>query len=151
MPAGVGLCRRRSGWRRGLERRLGHERAALTEALDRIQRALAGIRHAADRGDVLIVCASGARSESACRILAENYITAATLGGGTNAWTADGHDLDRPQGAPATWGMERQVRPTAGALVLLGLFLGLLIHPASPAAMPAERTVLPHCAGADRA
>ncbi len=81
--------------------------------------------------DVLIVCASGARSENACRILAENGITTATLSGGTSAWAAEGHDLHRPQGNPrATWGMERQVRLTAGTVVLLGLLLGLLVHPA---------------------
>lgn len=109
----------------------GHLPGALNIPLDRIQRALADIRQAADRGEILIVCASGARSGNACRILAENGVTAATLDGGTTAWAADGHDLHRPQGTPrATWGMERQVRLTAGTLVLLGLLLGLLVHPA---------------------
>lgn len=108
----------------------GHLAGSLNIPLNRIQRALVDIRHAADRGDVLIVCASGARSENACRILAENNITTATLSGGTSAWAAEGHDLHRAQGGPrATWGMERQVRLTAGTLVLLGLFLGLLVHP----------------------
>ncbi|MEV7784264.1 rhodanese-like domain-containing protein [Streptomyces sp. NPDC088106] len=109
----------------------GHLPGALNIPLDRIQRALPDIRHAAERGDVLVVCASGARSENACRVLAENGVTAATLSGGTGAWAADGHELHRPQGASrATWGMERQVRLTAGALVLLGLLLGLVVHPA---------------------
>nr|WP_024127250.1 rhodanese-like domain-containing protein [Streptomyces sp. F8]AHE39986.1 Membrane transport protein [Streptomyces sp. F8] len=109
----------------------GHLPGALNIPLDQIQRALPDIRHAADRGDVLVVCASGARSENACRILAENGVTAATLSGGTGAWAADGHELYRPQGASrATWGMERQVRLTAGVIVLLGLLLGLVIHPA---------------------
>lgn len=109
----------------------GHLPGALNIPLDRIRRALADIRQAADRGEVLIVCASGARSENACRILAENGITTATLSGGTNAWAADGHDLHRPQGTPrAVWGMERQVRLTAGTVVLLGLLLGILVHPA---------------------
>ncbi|TLQ43204.1 rhodanese-like domain-containing protein [Streptomyces marianii] len=109
----------------------GHLPGALNIPLDQIQRALPDIRHVADRGDVLVVCASGARSENACRILAENGIATATLSGGTGAWAADGHDLHRPQGATrATWGMERQVRLTAGAVVLLGLLLGLLVHPA---------------------
>ncbi|WP_406411375.1 rhodanese-like domain-containing protein [Streptomyces sp. NBC_01614] len=109
----------------------GHLPGALNIPLDQIQRALPDIRHVADRGDVLVVCASGARSEKACRILAENNITTATLSGGTGAWAADGHDLHRPQGATrATWGMERQVRLTAGTIVLLGLLLGLLVHPA---------------------
>ncbi|WP_027760843.1 rhodanese-like domain-containing protein [Streptomyces sp. AA1529] len=109
----------------------GHLPGALNVPLDQIPRALPDIRHAADRGDILVVCASGARSENACRILAENGIETATLSGGTGAWAADGHDLHRPQGAGgATWGMERQVRFTAGTVVLLGLLLGLLVHPA---------------------
>ncbi|MFF5758437.1 rhodanese-like domain-containing protein [Streptomyces longwoodensis] len=109
----------------------GHLPGALNIPLDQIQRALPDIRHAADRGDVLVVCASGARSENACKILAENGVTAATLSGGTGAWAADGHELHRPRGASrTTWGMERQVRLTAGVIVLLGLLLGLVVHPA---------------------
>ncbi|MEV0014221.1 rhodanese-like domain-containing protein [Streptomyces tendae] len=110
----------------------GHLPGALNIPLDQIRRALPDIRHAAERGDVLVVCASGARSENAGRILAENGVTAATLSGGTGAWAADGHELHRPQGAAsrATWGMERQVRLTAGVIVLLGLLLGLVVHPA---------------------
>ncbi|MEU3190623.1 rhodanese-like domain-containing protein [Streptomyces sp. NPDC006992] len=109
----------------------GHLPGALNVPLDKLRRALPDIRHAADRGDILVVCASGARSENACRILAEHGIETATLSGGTGAWAADGHDLHRPQGAGgATWGMERQVRFTAGTVVLLGLLLGLLVHPA---------------------
>ncbi|MEU2780452.1 MULTISPECIES: rhodanese-like domain-containing protein [Streptomyces] len=109
----------------------GHLPGALNIPLDQIQRALPDIRHAADRGDILVVCASGARSENAGRILAEHGVTAATLSGGTGAWAADGHELHRPQGAArATWGMERQVRFTAGTVVLLGLLLGYVVHPA---------------------
>ncbi|MFJ4011307.1 rhodanese-like domain-containing protein [Streptomyces sp. NPDC090026] len=109
----------------------GHLPGALSIPLDRIAQALPDIRYAAGRGDVLVVCASGVRSGSACRILAENGITTATLSGGTGAWAADGHELHRPQGAPrAAWGMERQVRLTAGAVVLLGILLGVLVHPA---------------------
>ncbi|ANJ06199.1 rhodanese-like domain-containing protein [Streptomyces parvulus] len=109
----------------------GHLPGALNIPLDQIQRALPDIRQAAERGDILVVCASGARSENACRLLADNGIATATLSGGTGAWAADGHDLHRPEGAArSTWGMERQVRFTAGTLVLLGLILGLLVHPA---------------------
>ncbi|WP_128980328.1 rhodanese-like domain-containing protein [Streptomyces roseicoloratus] len=109
----------------------GHLPGALNIPLDRIRRALPDIRQATDRGDVLVVCASGARSANACKILAENGVSAATLSGGTGAWAAGGHGLHRPQGASrATWGMERQVRLTAGVIVLLGLLLGLVVHPA---------------------
>ncbi|WP_328929070.1 rhodanese-like domain-containing protein [Streptomyces sp. NBC_00190] len=108
----------------------GHLPGALNIPLDQISRALPAIRHAADRGGILVVCASGARSDSARKTLAEHGIDTATLAGGTGAWAAAGHDLHRPeQASRATWGMERQVRLTAGALVLAGLGLGL-IHPA---------------------
>ncbi|NUQ96422.1 MAG: rhodanese-like domain-containing protein [Streptomyces sp.] len=109
----------------------GHLPGALNIPLDQVRRALPDIRQAAERGDVLVVCASGARSQNACALLAEQGIPAATLTGGTSAWAAAGHDLHRPTPrARATWGMERQVRFTAGTLVLLGLALGLLVHPA---------------------
>jgi rhodanese-related sulfurtransferase len=110
----------------------GHLPGALNIPLDLMGRALPEIRHAADRGDVLVVCASGARSENARALLAERGIRTATLAGGTDAWAAAGHGLHRPAAcdARAGWSMERQVRLTAGALVLLGLLLGLLVHPA---------------------
>ncbi|WP_405726859.1 rhodanese-like domain-containing protein [Streptomyces sp. NBC_01537] len=105
----------------------GHLPGALNIPLDQLRRALPAISEAADRGGILVVCASGARSENACRTLAEHGVTTATLTGGTSAWAAGGHDLHRPAtGARATWSMERQVRLTAGSVVLLGLGLGLL-------------------------
>ncbi|WKD31113.1 rhodanese-like domain-containing protein [Streptomyces xanthophaeus] len=108
----------------------GHLPGALNIPLVQISHALPDIRRAADRGDVLVVCASGARSDRACRTLAEHGVTAATLVGGTGAWAAAGHDLHRPEHpSPTRVGMERQVRLTAGALVLAGLGLGV-IHPA---------------------
>ncbi|MFJ3814158.1 rhodanese-like domain-containing protein [Streptomyces sp. NPDC090056] len=109
----------------------GHLPGALNIPLDRLESALPEIRAAAERGEVLVVCASGARSENACRVLAEHGVDTATLTGGTGAWAADGHDLHRPRGGARTaWGMERQVRLTAGTVVLLGLLLGVLVHPA---------------------
>ncbi|MET9904721.1 rhodanese-like domain-containing protein [Streptomyces sp. NPDC006446] len=109
----------------------GHISGALNIPLDQLDRALPDLRTAAQTSEVLVVCASGARSENACRMLAENGIHTATLAGGTGAWAAQGHDLHRPEGSTkATWGMERQVRLTAGFVVLLGLALGEFVHPA---------------------
>ncbi|GGI94658.1 rhodanese-like domain-containing protein [Streptomyces brasiliensis] len=110
----------------------GHLPGALNIPLDQLRRALPEIRHAAERGEVLVVCASGARSENACKLLAEQGVTAATLAGGTGAWAAGGHELHQPAACDtrAGWSMERQVRFTAGTLVLVGLVLGLLVHPA---------------------
>ncbi|MFF7749734.1 rhodanese-like domain-containing protein [Streptomyces sp. NPDC007971] len=110
----------------------GHLPGALNIPLDRIRHALPELRHAAGRGDVVFVCASGARAENAGRLLAEQGVRTATLAGGTGAWAAAGHDLERPATCDtrAGWSMERQVRFTAGALVLAGIALGLLVHPA---------------------
>lgn len=110
----------------------GHVPGALNIPLDQVRRALPELRHAAERGDVLMVCASGNRSLTACELLAGEGIAAATLAGGTTAWAAEGNDVDRPaaNAARGGWVMERQVRFTAGALVLVGLALGLFVHPA---------------------
>ncbi|MPY60858.1 rhodanese-like domain-containing protein [Streptomyces spongiae] len=109
----------------------GHLPGALNVPLDDLRRALPTLERAASRRTLLMVCASGARSQNACRALAEHGIAAANLAGGTGAWAARGHDLHRPEGAArAVWGMERQVRLTAGVIVLLGLALGVTVHPA---------------------
>ncbi|MFJ4553615.1 rhodanese-like domain-containing protein [Streptomyces sp. NPDC088817] len=110
----------------------GHLPGALNVPLDRVGQALPEIRHAAERREILVVCASGARSAKACVYLARQGVATATLTGGTGAWGAAGHELHRPTACetPAGWSMERQVRFTAGTLVLLGLALGLLVHPA---------------------
>ncbi|MEU3713699.1 rhodanese-like domain-containing protein [Streptomyces catenulae] len=110
----------------------GHLPGALNIPLDHLDRALSGIRDAADRRDLLIVCASGARSARACALLAERGVPAATLDGGTAGWAAAGYEVERPAACEirAGWSMERQVRCAAGSLVLLGLVLGLFVHPA---------------------
>ncbi|MEW2425404.1 rhodanese-like domain-containing protein [Streptomyces nigra] len=104
----------------------GHLPGALNVPLDRLPSALPALRRL-PAGELLVVCASGARSENACRLLAEQGVTALTLTGGTQGWAADGHALRRPEsGARAGWAMERQVRFTAGTIVLTGIALGLL-------------------------
>jgi rhodanese-related sulfurtransferase len=104
---------------------------AVNVPLERVESSLAELRSAAESGPLLLVCASGPRSEKAAALLASQGIAAASLTGGTRAWTAAGHRLEHPPGpVRAVWGMERQVRFTAGVLVLLGLALGLLVHPA---------------------
>jgi rhodanese-related sulfurtransferase len=107
----------------------GHLPGALNIPLDRLDSALPALRRLP--GDpLLLVCASGARSENACRVLTEHGIAAMTLTGGTQAWAQRGQELHRPASGPrATWAMERQVRFTAGPIVLVGPGLGLL-HPA---------------------
>lgn len=106
----------------------GHLPGALNIPLDLLHRALSVLGDA--RPELLLVCASGNRSANARTLLAEHGVPAATLTGGTNAWAERGHELHRPAGSTrATWSMERQVRFTAGAVVLTGLGPGLR-HPA---------------------
>ncbi|WP_369148292.1 rhodanese-like domain-containing protein [Streptomyces sp. R44] len=106
---------------------------AVNVPLPLIDDSLADLRRTAETGPLLLVCASGTRSEKGAAVLASHGIPAASLAGGTRAWADAGHGLEYPPGpVRAVWGMERQVRFTAGALVLLGLVLGLLVHPAFP-------------------
>lgn len=106
----------------------GHVPGAHNVPLDALARAVPALKAAAARGELLLVCQSGNRSATARDRLAAHGVPALDLAGGTSGWAAAGHPLDRPAGAPAraVWAMDRQVRLTAGSLVLLGL----LVHPA---------------------
>ncbi|MFG2750871.1 rhodanese-like domain-containing protein [Streptomyces xanthophaeus] len=109
----------------------GHLPGAVNVPLDRIAQSLPELRRSAEDRTLLLVCASGARSQSAARTLASQGVTATSLTGGTRSWSARGYGLDYPaEGRRSVWAMERQVRLTAGSLVLIGLTLGLLVHPA---------------------
>ncbi|MFI6808778.1 rhodanese-like domain-containing protein [Streptomyces luteogriseus] len=102
----------------------GHLPGAHNIPLDRLDAALPSLSAAAERGELLVVCASGARSATACERLADQGINAATLSGGTTAWTQLGHEIHRPAGSRSPWAMDRQVRLAAGSLVLTGLLAG---------------------------
>ncbi|MFE0421143.1 rhodanese-like domain-containing protein [Streptomyces sp. NPDC058953] len=121
----------------------GHVPGAVNVPLDRVRRAVPEIAGAAGRGEVLLVCASGARSAKARALLAGRGVRAASLSGGTSAWAARGYPLEYPGATgPETgtgagcavprrgWAMERQVRLVAGVLVLTGVALGFFLHPA---------------------
>ncbi|MFF2847402.1 rhodanese-like domain-containing protein [Streptomyces sp. NPDC058001] len=109
----------------------GHLPGAYNIPLDDLEHALPTLREVADRGDLLMVCASGTRSQNAGTTLSRNGIPAASLEGGTAAWASAGEALHRPATTAAPkWAMDRQVRLTAGSVVLLGLLLSQVIHPA---------------------
>lgn len=91
--------------------------------------ALAGKSAGWDRSKPLaLVCKSGRRSELARQQLASSGFASLTvLEGGIDAWRAAGRPLSRIGGAP--WSMERQVRATAGSLVLICMALGRFVTP----------------------
>jgi rhodanese-related sulfurtransferase len=75
--------------------------------------------------DCVLVCRSGQRAGQAERVLAGAGAGGArVLAGGMNGWEAGGGEVRRGR---ATWELDRQVRFTAGVLVLLGLAGSLLV------------------------
>jgi rhodanese-related sulfurtransferase len=72
-----------------------------------------------------LVCRSGQRAEEARQTLAgKGFTSLKVLDGGVQAWANSGKPLKVAGNKP--WSMERQVRVTAGALVLTFFGLGLL-------------------------
>ncbi|MFD6999064.1 rhodanese-like domain-containing protein [Streptomyces mirabilis] len=102
----------------------GHIAGAHNIPLDHLDAALPVLKSAAERGELVVVCASGARSAQARDTLMAHGILAATLTGGTTAWSRHGHDLHRPADSRGVWPMDRQVRFVAGSLILAGLAVG---------------------------
>jgi rhodanese-related sulfurtransferase len=69
-------------------------------------------------GPVVLVCASGDRAAQAHGLLAEHAdVPVRVLDGGLGAWKEAGEPTER--GTRNMWGMERQVRLTAGSLVVV--------------------------------
>jgi hypothetical protein len=60
-------------------------------------------------------------------LIAAGHSNVINVEGGTSAWAEDGLPVVRGKKAVS---LERQVRITAGSLVLLGVILGWLLHPA---------------------
>ncbi|MBO1332888.1 rhodanese-like domain-containing protein [Streptomyces sp. VRA16 Mangrove soil] len=103
----------------------GHVPGAVNVPADHLDALLPDLRAAAERRRIVVVCAAGQRSAAACAKLADAGVEAVGLDGGTHAWTAEGLPVDTaPREGRSVWAMDRQVRFTAGALVLAGLALG---------------------------
>lgn len=94
--------------------------------LDELRSRVDEVRAVGGRGGLL--CRTGRRAERARRILLELGLGPfAVVGGGIRAYAAAGGATTK--GEPGV-SLERQVRIAAGALVLLGIVLGWLVHPA---------------------
>jgi rhodanese-related sulfurtransferase len=86
-------------------------------------------RTAAPEEPVYLICRTGSRGRMACeRFIAAGYSNVVNVEGGTLACTDCGLPIVRGRRAVS---LERQVRIVAGLLVLLGVALGWLVHPAA--------------------
>ena len=75
-----------------------------------------------------LICRSGKRgSEAQKKLVSLGFSDVRNVRGGFDAWKAAGFDFEKD--AKAVWSLERQVRFTAGSLVVLGVVLSWLIHP----------------------
>lgn len=111
--------------RTGAEFRAEHVRGALLLPLDELERRADEVR--ALPAPRYLLCRTGARAAQAREKLLELGVAATTVvEGGIEALVASG--LATVKGR-AHLSLERQVRIAAGALVLIGLALALLLHP----------------------
>jgi rhodanese-related sulfurtransferase len=79
--------------------------------------------------DVVFTCKSGMRTAAACeRLAAAVNGPALVLDGGVDAWAAAGLPVAEDRKQPIE--LLRQVQITTGSLVVAGVGLGLLVHPA---------------------
>lgn len=75
-----------------------------------------------------VICRSGSRGRQACERLQAAGLNVQNVEGGTVAWEAAGLPVERS--GRKVISLERQVRIAAGLLVLTGVLLGWLVHPA---------------------
>jgi len=77
---------------------------------------------------VYVICQSGGRGRKACELFqSAGHPNVINVDGGTSAWVSAGLPVVRGK---KTMSLERQVRIAAGSLVLVGVILGFLVHPA---------------------
>jgi rhodanese-related sulfurtransferase len=106
-----------------------HATDARNVPLDRLDPvALMQARNGSKDEPLYLICRSGSRGRQACeKFLAAGFTHVVNVEGGTLAWAEGGLPVVRGQKAIS---LERQVRIAAGLLVLLGVLLGWLVHPA---------------------
>ena len=86
-------------------------------------------RDGASEEPLFVICKSGGRSAKAVeKFRAAGFENVVSVQGGTSAWEQAGLPVVR--GQRQVMSLERQVRIGAGLLVLVGVLLGWLVHPA---------------------
>ena len=77
---------------------------------------------------IYVMCRTGRRSgEAQKKLKSLGFTNVINVSGGFEAWKKEDLPFERDEKAP--WALERQVRFTAGLLVLLGVILSLAVHP----------------------
>ena len=105
-----------------------HIEGSLNAPLGSLKQHAASIRKRATGKRVALVCRTGRRAEEARRHLqAEGIDALHVLEGGVVSWEQAGLPLLRGKQGMS---LERQVRVAAGTLVVLGVLLGVMAHPA---------------------
>ena len=107
-----------------------HVPQARNEPLDRLRPEKFIVSGALPDGQpaYLLCRTGGCAAKAAEKFAAAGQDRGVVIEGGTQAWIAAGLPVDR--GTAKVISLERQVRIAAGALVLLGVVLGWLMHPA---------------------
>jgi rhodanese-related sulfurtransferase len=107
-----------------------HADCARLAPLDKLDpQAVMSARGGSADDPLFVICKSGGRSAKAVeKFHAAGFTNVLSVEGGTTAWEQAGLPVTR--GTQKVISLERQVRIGAGSLVLLGLLLGWLVHPA---------------------
>ena len=106
-----------------------HLKAARNVPLGRLDpAAVMQARTSGSKHPLYVICQSGGRGRQACEMFhGAGFANVVNVEGGTVACVAAGLPVVR---GPRSISLERQVRITAGSLVLLGLLFAWLVHPA---------------------
>ena len=106
-----------------------HVAPARNVPLDRLDpAAVMQARNGSKDEPLYLICRSGSRGRQACeKFLAAGFTNVVNVEGGTLGCVEAGLPVVRGK---KTISLERQVRIAAGSLVLLGVLLGWLVHPA---------------------
>lgn len=111
-----------------MEYRGVHVVGAVSVPLDQLDVDKVAEEHGRAGEPIYVICKSGSRSRQACEKFEKaGHDAVVCIDGGTDAWVAAGHDVERGK---ATMSLERQVRISAGALILIAVGIGFGLHPA---------------------
>jgi rhodanese-related sulfurtransferase len=101
----------------------GHLAGSLNIPLEQIESRLDDLGNS----PIVLICKTGKRAHMAAGLLRLCRKDISVLEGGTDAWTKAGYGLVR--NVSTRWSLERQVRLGAGAIVLAGAILALILNP----------------------